>query len=150
MRDVVLVRPGDGRAGFDLQFLRSEGKITDFDRNLLRGCRRRSVEKRRRHAGHEQSRQGIDHRHGLPHFWIGVSMMARRCSFCLKVTQAIPSMLRNLSSGTFIGPGDGAVPGTGCGKAVERAVWKVTLASTFCMTWWMCPLSTVTEPKRFR
>ena len=30
-------------------------------------------------------------------------------------------------------PGDGAVPGAGCGKAVERAVWKVTLPSTFCM-----------------
>ena len=23
-----------------------------------------------------------------------------------------------------------------------------TLPSTFCMTWWMCPFSTVTEPKR--
>ena len=39
-----------------------------------------------------------------------------------------------LSSGTFIGPGDGAVPGAGCGNAVERAVWKVTLPSTFCIT----------------
>ena len=57
-------------------------------------------------------------------------------------------MVRSLSSATFIGPGDGAVPGAGCGKAVERAVWKVTLPSTFCMIWWMWPLSTVTEPKR--
>jgi hypothetical protein len=40
--------------------------------------------------------------------------------------------------------------GAGCGKAVERAVWKVTLPSTFCITWWMWPLSTVTEPKPFR
>src|ERR1700756_4979005 len=54
-------------------------------------------------------------------------MMAMRCSFCL-----------------------GAVPGAGCGKAVERAVWNVTLPSTFCMIWWMWPLSTVTELKRFR
>jgi hypothetical protein len=44
------------------------------------------------------------------------------------------SSVRSLSSGTFIGPADGAVPGAGCGKAVERAVWKVTLPSTFCIT----------------
>ena len=45
---------------------------------------------------------------------------------------------------------EGDVPGTGCGNAVAIAVWKVTLPSTFCMIWWMCPLSTVTEPKRLR
>ena len=48
---------------------------------------------------------------------------------------AMPSTLRSLASSTFIGPGEGAVPGAGCGKAVERAVWKVTLPSTFCITW---------------
>ena len=32
---------------------------------------------------------------------------------------------------------------------MERAVWKVMLPSTFCTIWWMWPLSTVTEPKRF-
>jgi hypothetical protein len=31
-----------------------------------------------------------------------------------------------LHSGTSFGPGEGAVPGADCGKAVERAVWKVT------------------------
>ena len=46
----------------------------------------------------------------------------------------MPSMVRNLSSGTFIGPAEGAEPGAGCGNAVERAVWKVTLPSTFCIT----------------
>ena len=35
---------------------------------------------------------------------------------------------------TFIGPGEGAEPGAGWGNAVERAVWKATLPSTFCMT----------------
>ena len=29
---------------------------------------------------------------------------------------------RNSPAGTFSGPGDAAVPGAGCGKAVERAV----------------------------
>jgi len=43
---------------------------------------------------------------------------------------------------------EGAVPGAGCGKAVERAVWNVTLPSTFCTIWWMWPFRTVTEPKR--
>src|SRR5689334_16456502 len=137
VRDVVLIRPGDGRASFDLQLLRPEGEVSDLDRDFFGTGGRRSEEIRRRDAGHEQSRQGFDHRHGWPQFWIGVSMIARRCSFCLNVTLAMPSMPRNLSSGTFIGPGDGAVPGAGCGKAVERAVWKVTLPSTFCMTWWM-------------
>ena len=44
----------------------------------------------------------------------------------------------------------GALPGAGCGNAVERAVWKVMFPSTFCRIWWMWPLSTVTEPNRFR
>ena len=64
----------------------------------------------------------------------GLQVMARRCSFCLNVTLAVPSMVRSLSSGTLIGPGESAVPGTGCGNAVERAVWNVTLPSTFCIT----------------
>lgn len=29
-------------------------------------------------------------------------------------------------------------------------MWKVTFPSTFCNTWWMWPLSTVSEPNRFR
>ena len=33
---------------------------------------------------------------------------------------------------------------------MELAVWNVMLPSTFCMVWWMCPLRTLTEPKRFR
>src|SRR5512144_2194540 len=135
MGNVVLICPGHGSPGLHFQFLWSESEVAALDRDLFRRCRRRGVEIGRRDAGHEQSRQGCDHRHDRPHFWIGVSMMARRCSFCLKVTQAMPSMLRNLSSGTFIGPGDGAAPGAGCGKAVDRAVWKVTLPSTFCMAW---------------
>ena len=55
-------------------------------------------------------------------------MIASRCSFCMKVTLAMPSSVRSFSAGTFIGPGEGAVPGAGCGKAVERAVWKVDVA----------------------
>jgi len=60
-------------------------------------------------------------------------MMARRCCPGLKVTSATPSTERSLALSTFIGPGEAAVPGAGCGKAVERAVWKVTLPSTFWM-----------------
>src|SRR6188508_2139270 len=64
-------------------------------------------------------------------------------------TLVMPSTERSCSAGTVIGPGEGAVPGAGWGKAVERAVWKVMLPSTFCTIWWMCPFNTVTEPKRF-
>ena len=65
-------------------------------------------------------------------------------------TSVMPSTLRSLSSGTFMGPGPLAVPGAGCGNAVDMAVWKVTLPSTFCMTWWMWPFRTVTDPNRLR
>ncbi len=38
-------------------------------------------------------------------------------------TLVSPSMLRSFSAGTsFIGPGPTALPGCGCGKAVEHAV----------------------------
>ena len=38
-----------------------------------------------------------------------------------------------------MGPGEGAAPGWGCGKAVEVAVWKVMFPSTFCTIWWIWP-----------
>jgi hypothetical protein len=31
---------------------------------------------------------------------------------------------------------------------VDNAVWNTTLPSVFCITWWMWPFSTVTEPNR--
>jgi hypothetical protein len=43
-----------------------------------------------------------------------------------------------------------SVPSPRLGNAVDSAVWKVTFPSTFWMIWWMCRLSTVTEPKRFK
>jgi len=58
-------------------------------------------------------------------------MIASRFLPCWKLMVAVPRRVRSLSSATFIGPGEGAVPGAGCGKAVDRAVWKVTLPSTF-------------------
>src|ERR1700746_4129478 len=64
-------------------------------------------------------------------------------------TSVMPSTFRNCSAGTFIGPGESALPGAGCGNAVDAAVWNVTLPSTFCMIWWMWPFSTVTDPKLF-
>ena len=52
----------------------------------------------------------------------GLSMIASRCCPRLKVTSVTPSSERSLSSATFIGPGEGAAPGAGCGKAVDMAV----------------------------
>lgn len=49
-------------------------------------------------------------------------------------TCVVPSAVRNLPGSIFIGPGLGAVPGAGCGNAVERAVWNATVPSTFCIT----------------
>jgi hypothetical protein len=38
----------------------------------------------------------------------------------------MPSTWRNRSAGTFIGPAAGALPGAGCGNAVDIAEWNVT------------------------
>src|SRR6185503_2811289 len=65
-------------------------------------------------------------------------------------TLAIPSTLRSWLASTFNGPGEGAVPGAGCGNAVDIAVWNRTFPSTFCSTWWMWPFSTLTDPNRLR
>src|SRR5215470_14536289 len=42
-----------------------------------------------------------------------------------KDSRVIPRTLRRRSASTLIGPGDGADPGAGCGKAVDIAVWNV-------------------------
>jgi len=52
----------------------------------------------------------------------GVLVIARECFRPVKFTVVIPNTLFNLSAGTFIGPGDGAAPGAGCGNAVDMAV----------------------------
>src|SRR6202030_3694970 len=153
MRDVVLVGPGHRGAGLHRQLLRREGEIVDRHggrRGLCAGDHDVAGQARpddRAKHGRDKSRS---HHLCSPQALSGESMMASRCSFCLNVTLAMPSMLRSWLSGTFIGPGDGAAPGAGCGNAVERAVWNVTLPSTFCITWWMWPLSTVTEPNFLR
>src|SRR6201996_6479443 len=80
----------------------------------------------------------------------GVSTMASGAFADTRLTLAIPRYCFSSPAGTTIGPGLFAVPGAGCGNAVERAVWNATLPSTFCITWWMCPFSTVTEPNFLR
>ena len=40
----------------------------------------------------------------------------------MNVTLVMPSTLLSFSGSTFIGPGAGAVPGVGCGNAVDIAV----------------------------
>src|SRR5258708_4401608 len=67
----------------------------------------------------------------------GLSMTASGLLPWTKLTVVIPRSLRSWSSGTFIGPGDGAVPGAGWGNAVDIAVWNDTWPSTFRMIWWM-------------
>jgi len=50
-------------------------------------------------------------------------------------TSVIPSTLRSLSSATFIGPGPLAVPGAGCGNAVDIAnADKIDGVSADCET----------------
>ena len=120
-----------------------------------------SILDRRRRAGHrpggaggehEQSNAPICPRTALSPFRQRlVDDRQRGRGLVVKATSAGPQQLRAAGpAGTFIGPGEAALPGSGCGKAVDMAVWNVMLPSTFCIIWWMWPLSTVTEPKRFR
>src|SRR4029453_19102785 len=145
MGNVVFIDPGNRGARFHFQFMRPKGEVADFDRDLVCGTRHRYPNEHGCNADNAVRHESCFGHAAYP--CSALSMIARRCSFFLNVTLAMPSMLRSLSSATFIGPGEGAEPGAGCGKAVERAVWKVTLPSTFCMTWWIWPFSTVTEPK---
>lgn len=57
-------------------------------------------------------------------------MMASGALPRTRETVVMPRYLRNSPAGTVIGPGEDAVPGAGCGKAVERAVWNATWPST--------------------
>src|SRR5262245_45145945 len=64
-----------------------------------------------------------------------LSMIASGLSPTRTSTDVTPSIDRNCCAGTLIGPGDAAEPGAGWGKAVDRAVWKVMLPSTFWTIW---------------
>src|SRR5947209_1251508 len=134
VRNVVAVLPGHRGADLDDKLCRLEGEIVDHDRGLLAagGCHLRRHHGRYREAEAEAAQGCVSHDGLQP--CSGVSMIARRSLPALKSILAMPSRLRSRSSATFIGPGEGAVPGAGCGNAVERAVWKVTLPSTFCIT----------------
>src|SRR5262249_38093226 len=157
VRDVVVIGPGDGIADLQLQLDRSEGEIVDRHRDGLGMCAGVGRDEERRSDGEAcaEAAEGIERHFQIPlkpclQPCSGVSMIASGSLPILKLMLAMPSTLRSFESSTFIGPGEGAVPGAGCGNAVERAVWKVTLPSTFCITWWIWPLSTVTEPNPFR
>src|SRR5262249_36414707 len=135
MRDIVFVGPRHCCPGLHLLLLRTKGEVTDLDGNIVRPSRRGGKDEQRHHARND----AVDQRflllgHVQTHPCSGVSMMARRCSFCLNVTLAIPSIVRNLSSGTFIAPREGPEPGAGCRIAAERASWKVTLPSPVRMS----------------
>ena len=143
MWGVVVVDPGHGRPGLHRDALGNERELVDLD---FCGCRRRGLSgnsaryanKHDRKRGGDAERADGAHDRDVPlQRCSGWSMMASRCCPRLKVTSVMPRTERSLSSATFIGPGEGAAPGAGCGNAVDIAVWKVTLPSTFCMIWWM-------------
>src|ERR1700733_760843 len=105
MRDVVLVGPGHRGAGLHGQRLRREGEIVDRHGGC-RACRPGNQDAAGQARTDDRAKYGRDkcrsHHLCSPQALSGVSMMASRCSFCLKVA---------------------------------LAVWKVTLPSTFCITW---------------
>src|SRR4029077_11127373 len=82
-----------------------------------------------RHAAQQQEDPNEQSRSRSPHSSApatgaasGESTTARLWRFVVALTSVIPSSVRSFSSGTFIGPGAFAVPGAGCGNAVDIAV----------------------------
>src|SRR5579863_1854883 len=156
VRAAVVVLPHDGRSRRDRQRRRLELEVADID-DGWRGCRRRLAGGGAGPGGGEHGRRRErcencafqDHR-SLPHATSGLSVRAGAPLLCAKSTVRTPRYSPSLPAGTFIGMKCGAGLGGVIGNAVERAVWKVMLPSTFWKIWWMWPLSTVTEPKRFR
>src|SRR6478672_13144458 len=159
MGNIVAIDPGNHRPGFDGHERCVEREIVDPDGR--RGGRDGGVRNDRNGSHHQsagdqsgrlegQNLEGAVHSFSLESYASVESISAIRSLPRTKTASVIPSIEWSCSVGTLSGPGDGAVPATGCGKAVERAVWKAILPSTFCVIWWIWPLSTVTEPKRAR
>src|SRR6185312_4546644 len=118
MGNVVFVSPGHGGAGLHRELLRAEGEIGDLHLAVARQSWHDGKMKPKSESeggGQHEPRERTCHCHQP---LSGVSTMASRCSFCLKVTLAVPSIFSSWSAGTFIGPAEGAAPGAGCGKAV--------------------------------
>jgi hypothetical protein len=125
----VCVVPGNGRAGLHSDALRNEGVLVDFT-SVSAACvdaaGKANAAERTATASTVAIRtltcECCHDPHVPPQPASGLSMIASRCCPRLKVTSVTPRRERSLSSGTFIGPGEGAVPGAGCGNAVDRAV----------------------------
>src|ERR1700691_1859192 len=151
--NVVVIDELDRRSHRDRQFPRPEREVVDRDNiRILRVflCRERTERHHRsddgaqQHGNHQgaagdkSSRCGAQMAIQIFHVQISdqpASVLSTKASGllpCSTVTVESPSMDRSWSEGTTIGPGEGALPGAGCGKAVDSAVWKVMLPSTFC------------------
>lgn len=59
--------------------------------------------------------------------------MARWLRLAMYLTSVMPKTLFSFPAGTRMQPSLFALPGAGLGYAVEAAVWKETLPSTFCV-----------------
>src|SRR3984957_4790159 len=149
VRNVVVIDELDRRSHSDRQFLRREREVVERDN--VRVLRRDRAERQHRSDdgtqkdGNDQGatedksgRCGARMAIQILHVKISdqpASVLSTNASGLLPCTTATvesPSMERSWSAGTTIGPGEGALPGAGCGKAVDNAVWKVILPSTFC------------------
>ena len=86
------------------------------------GQERGDDQHRPRRARQDRRRRQGSHRVRLPYEANATSVTANGSLPWWKATVRTPRYLRRSPGGTSIGPGEGAVPGTGCGKAVERAV----------------------------
>src|SRR5262249_31619481 len=129
MRNVIGIDPSHGRSCLHRERGRIEGEVGDLYFGVF-GKSRRDPE--HEHGGGKHRDLHVEAAHGADERASVLSDMARGLSPTRTETLVMPSTERSWSAGTVMGPGEGAVPGTGCGKQVERAVWKVILPSTFC------------------
>src|SRR5260370_6646256 len=138
--NVVCVPPSDVGARLHRERRRSEGEMVDLDRRVL-GASESNAEDGcgdQDRGAEEAAPPTTNNVHDVtgPKFQpcSGLSLMASRCWPRTKLMSLIPSSQRHLSSATFIRPAECAAPGAGFRRAVDIAVWKATLPSTFCIT----------------
>src|SRR5262245_40366408 len=126
MRNVVGIDPGHRGAGLHRQGGWIKGEIGNLHLDV--GGQGWAGSKRHQHDSsgecrangtHGCLRKRVSH---IRHSASVMSVMASGLSPMRTSTLVMPRTERSWSAGTVMGPGEGAVPGDGCGKQVERAV----------------------------
>src|SRR5208282_1822444 len=140
-RDIIPIGPSDFRPGCNRDLRRRKREVVDvyFRVVRLRGVNGAAPQKDRAQQCASQHEGASLHDVVSIAGWDQVARVVSTIARCVPPrtcrTLVTPRTERSFPGGrSLIGPGLGAVPGAGCGNAVDRAVRNATLPSTFCMT----------------